>query len=82
LLFEKIEDEIIEKQLQKLNYNLSYGNEKNKVVEAPKKMISFDDFNKLDLKTGTIIQAKKMAKTKKLLVLKVDLGHEQRTIIS
>ena len=82
LLFEKIEDEIIEKQLQKLNYNLSYGNEKNEVVEAPKKMISFDDFNKLDLKTGTIIQAKKMAKTKKLLVLKVDLGHEQRTIIS
>ena len=50
--------------------------------EAPKKMISFDDFNKLDLKTGTIIQAKKMAKTKKLLVLEVDLGHEQRTIIS
>ena len=82
LLFEKIEDEIIEKQLQKLNYNLSYGNEKNEVVEAPKKMISFDDFNKLDLKTGTIIQAKKMAKTKKLLVLEVDLGHEQRTIIS
>ena len=82
LLFEKIEDEMIEKQLEKLKNNISNDNEKNKVEEAPKKMISFDDFTKIDLKTGTILEAEKMAKTKKLLVLKVDLGQEQRTIVS
>ena len=82
LLFEKIQEEVIEKQLQKLKNNLSHENEKNDVEEAPKEMISFDDFTKLDLKTGTILEAEKMAKTKKLLVLKVDLGYEQRTIVS
>jgi methionyl-tRNA synthetase len=82
LLFEKIEEEAIEEQLQKLKNNLSHENEKNEVEEAPKKMISFDDFTKMDLKTGTILQAEKMAKTKKLLLLKVDLGNEQRTIVS
>ena len=82
LLFEKIEDEMIEKQLEKLKNNISHDNEKNKVEEAPKKMISFDDFTQMDLKTGTILEAEKMAKTKNLLVLKVDLGHEQRTIVS
>ena len=45
-------------------------------------MISFDDFSQMDLKTGTILKAEKMAKTKKLLVLKIDLGKEQRTIVS
>jgi methionyl-tRNA synthetase len=45
-------------------------------------MITFEEFTQLDLKTGTILEAEKMAKTKKLLVLKVDLGHEQRTIVS
>ncbi len=82
LLFEKIEDEVIEKQLQKLKNNLSNENEKNEVEEAPKRMISFDKFTQLDLKTGTILEAEKMSKTKKLLVLKVDLGHEQRTVVS
>ena len=82
LLFEKIEEEDIEKQLQKLKNNLLDKNEKNEVEEAPKKMISFDDFLQMDLKTGTILEAEKMAKTKKLLVLKIDLGKEQRTIVS
>ena len=82
LLFEKIEDATIENQLQKLKENLSHENEKNEVEEAPKKMISFDDFMQMDLKTGTILEAEKMAKTKKLLILKVDLGKEQRTIVS
>ena len=82
LLFEKIEEEAIEKQLQKLKNNLSHENQKNEVEEAPKEMISFDDFTKMDLKTGTILEAEKMTKTKKLLVLKGDLGHEQRTIVS
>ena len=82
LLFEKIEEEDIEKQLHKLKNYLSDENEKNEVEEAPKKMISFDDFTQMDLKTGTILKAEKMAKTKKLLVLKIDLGKEQRTIVS
>ena len=82
LLFEKIEEEDIEKQLQKLKNNLLDKNEKNEVEEAPKKMISFDDFSQMDLKTGTILEAEKMAKTKKLLVLKIDLGKEQRTVVS
>jgi methionyl-tRNA synthetase len=82
LLFEKIEEEAIEKQLEKLKNNRSHENENNEVEEAPKKMITFEEFTQLDLKTGTILEAEKMAKTKKLLVLKVDLGHEQRTIVS
>jgi methionyl-tRNA synthetase len=82
LLFEKIEDATIENQLQKLKENLSHENEKNEVEEAPKKMISFDDFMQMDLKTGTILEAEKMAKTQKLLILKIDLGKEQRTIVS
>ena len=82
LLFEKIEEEAIEKQLEKLKNNRSHENENNEREEAPKKMITFEEFTQLDLKTGTILEAEKMAKTKKLLVLKVDLGHEQRTIVS
>lgn len=82
LLFEKIEEEAIEKQLEKLKNNRSHENENNEMEEAPKKMITFEEFTQLDLKTGTILEAEKMAKTKKLLVLKVDLGHEQRTIVS
>ena len=82
LLFEKIEEEDIEKQLHKLKNNLSDENKKNEVEEGPKKMISFDDFTQMDLRTGTILRAEKMAKTKKLLVLKIDLGKEQRTIVS
>jgi methionyl-tRNA synthetase len=82
LLFEKIEEEAIEKQLEKLKNNRSHENENNEVEEVPKKMITFEEFTQLDLKTGTILEAEKMAKTKKLLVLKVDLGHEQRTIVS
>ncbi|MDA9597174.1 methionine--tRNA ligase [Flavobacteriaceae bacterium] len=82
LLFEKIEDEAIEKQLKKLKKNQSHDNENNEVEKAPKKMISFEDFSRMDLITGTILEAEKIAKTKKLLLLKVDLGIEQRTIVS
>ena len=82
LLFEKIEDEEINKQLNKLKNNLFHEKEKNEVEEARKKMISFDDFSQLDIKTGTILKAEKIVKTEKLLVLKIDLGQEQRTIVS
>ena len=79
LLFDKIEDAEIEKQLEKLKANKMEESSKN--VKA-KENISFDDFSKLDLRTGTIITADKMAKTKKLLVLKVALENEERTIVS
>jgi methionyl-tRNA synthetase len=79
LLFDKIEDAEIEKQLKKLKANKM--EESSKSVKA-KENISFDDFSKLDLRTGTIITAEKMAKTKKLLVLKVALENEERIIIS
>ena len=79
LLFDKIEDAEIEKQLEKLKANKMEESSKN--VKA-KENISFDDFSKLNLRTGTIITAEKMAKTKKLLVLKVALENEERTIVS
>ena len=82
LLFEKIEDEEINKQLSKLKNNLFHEKDKNEVEEARNKMISFDDFSQLDIKTGTILKAEKMVKTEKLLILKIDLGQEQRTIVS
>ena len=82
LLFEKIENEEINKQLSKLKNNLFHEKDKNEVEEARKKMISFDDFSQLDIKTGTILKAEKMVKTEKLMVLKIDLGQEQRTIVS
>lgn len=82
LLFEKIEKEAIEKQLEKLKNNLSHNNEKKEVEDAPKKMTSFENFTQMDLKTGTILEAKKMINTKKLLILKVDLGHKHITIVS
>ena len=79
LLFDKIEDAEIEKQLEKLKANKMEESIKN---VKPKENISFDDFSKLNLRTGTIITAEKMAKTKKLLVLKVALENEERTIVS
>lgn len=80
LLFSKIEDESIEKQLQKLEQTKEDNQEK---TYAPiKEEITFDDFSKLDIRVGEIIAAEKMPKAKKLLILKVDIGHETRTIVS
>ena len=56
-------------------------NEK-KAVTPQKETITFDDFTKLDMRVGTIVEAEKMPKTKKLLVLKVDTGIDTRTIVS
>jgi len=82
LLFSKIEDQEIKKQLEKLKDN-KRENEKEKSNLLPQKdEITFDDFSKLDIRTGTIIEAKKMPKAKKLLVLTVDIGLEKRTIVS
>lgn len=82
LLFRKVEDQEIEAQLAKLEATKKSNEQMNKAVEPQKDIITFDDFSKLDMRVGTIIEAEKMAKTKKLLVLKVDTGLDVRTIVS
>ncbi|WP_405294126.1 methionine--tRNA ligase [Algibacter sp. Ld11] len=82
LLFSKVEDETIQKQLDKLEASKKANEAANKVVEPQKDTINFDDFTKLDMRVGTIIEAEKMPKAKKLLVLKVDTGIDVRTIVS
>ncbi|WP_106792851.1 methionine--tRNA ligase [Aquimarina sp. Aq78] len=82
LLFSKIEDVEIQKQLDKLEATKKANEAENKVVEPQKDTATFDDFTKLDIRVGTIIEAEKMPKAKKLLVLKVDTGINIRTIVS
>ena len=82
LLFSKIEDETIQKQLDKLEASRRANEIANKKVEPQKEEIAFEDFTKLDIRIGTILEAEKMPKTKKLLKLKVDTGIDERTIVS
>ena len=85
LLFRKIEDEEIQKQLDKLEATKKLNeaaSEEIKPIMPQKETITFDDFTKLDMRVGTIAAAEKMAKTKKLMVLKVDTGLDTRTIVS
>ena len=82
LLFSKIEDKVIEAQLQKLEDTKKTNELSNKTVEPQKNTIEFDDFTKLDIRVGTILEAQKVPKTKKLLQLQVDIGSEVRTIVS
>ncbi|QXP66194.1 methionine--tRNA ligase [Polaribacter sp. AHE13PA] len=82
LLFSKIEDKTIEAQIEKLEATKIANEQENKVVEPQKETIDFDDFTKLDIRIGTILEAEKVAKTKKLLKLKVDVGIDTRTIVS
>ncbi|AQS94412.1 methionine--tRNA ligase [Polaribacter sp. BM10] len=82
LLFSKIEDKTIEAQVAKLEATKIANEQENKVVEPQKETIEFDDFTKLDIRIGTILEAEKVAKTKKLLKLKVDVGIDTRTIVS
>jgi len=82
LLFAKIEDATVEAQVQKL-LNTKKENQLASAPVAPSKTdVSFDEFGKMDLRIGTIVAAEKVAKTKKLLKLTVDVGLEQRTIVS
>ncbi len=82
LLFSKIEDKTIDAQLEKLQATKLANEQENKVVEPQKETVEFDDFTKLDIRIGTILEAEKVAKTKKLLKLKVDVGVDTRTIVS
>ncbi|WP_299759800.1 methionine--tRNA ligase [uncultured Pontibacter sp.] len=82
LLFEKVEDAAVEAQVQKLLDTKKANEMANAVVEPAKEDITFEDFTKLDIRVGTILEAEKVAKTKKLLKLKVDTGIDQRTVVS
>lgn len=87
LLFEKIEDAAIAKQLERLE-NTKQANRQEAqaaaevAVTPQKELISYDDFAKMDIRIGTILSAEKMPKADKLLILKVDTGIDQRTIVS
>ncbi|WP_339752019.1 methionine--tRNA ligase, partial [uncultured Winogradskyella sp.] len=82
LLFSKIEDSEIQTQLDKLEASKKANEAAKKILEPQKDEITFEDFTKLDIRVGTILEAEKMPKTKKLLVLKVDTGIDTRTIVS
>jgi methionyl-tRNA synthetase len=82
LLFAKIEDETIQKQVEKLEATKTANAAENKKAEPQKHLITYEDFAKMDIRTGTILEAEKMPKANKLLVLKVDTGIDVRTIVS
>ncbi|WP_299617863.1 methionine--tRNA ligase [uncultured Tenacibaculum sp.] len=82
LLFNPIDDKTIEAQLEKLEATKKANEAANKAIETQKDTIEFDDFTKMDIRIGTILEAEKVAKTKKLLKLKVDVGIDVRTIVS
>lgn len=82
LLFEKIEDTVIEKQVQKLHDAKKMNELATKTVPELKPTIQFDDFAKLDLRIGTILEAERVPKSDKLLKFLVDDGFEKRTILS
>lgn len=82
LLFEKIEDEVVEAQVNKL-LNAKKANELAAAVVPPMKdIIAFDDFTKLDMRVVTVLEVERIKKSKKLLKLTVDTGLGQRTVLS
>ena len=84
LLFEKIEDDVIQRQLDKLAATKAANEaaETSQSIEPQKDTIEFDDFQKMDIRVSTILAAEKVAKTKKLLKLTVDTGIDKREIVS
>ncbi len=82
LLFDKIEDDVIQVQIEKLNKTKNLMELAAKTVPLVKETIEFDDFAKMDIRIGEIIAAEKMEKSKKLLKLTVNDGIKERTILS
>ena len=84
LLFEKIEDDVIQKQLDKLEASrkAKLAAEAAQNVTEQKAEVTFDDFQKMDIRVSTILEAEKVAETKKLLKLTIDTGIDKRTIVS
>ncbi len=82
LLFDKIEDEEIQRQLDRLQATKKANELANAKAAPAKENIAFDTFQQLDIRAGKIIAAEKVAKTKKLMKLTVDTGIDQRTVVS
>ncbi len=81
-LFQRIEDAEIEFQIQKLLDTKKENESTNYIAKPAKSNIEYDDFAKMDIRSGTIIEAEKVPKTKKLLKLKIDTGIDKRTVVS
>ena len=83
LLFDKVEDETIVAQVQKLADSKKMNEEATEsAIEPSKAETSFDDFSKMDIRIGTILQAERVPKTDKLLKLLIDTGIDKRTVVS
>ena len=82
LLFEKIEDEVIERQVKKLEDAKRANEAAAAVVPEQKDSVTFEQFGQMDIRVSTVVAAEKVAKTKKLLKLTVDTGIDTRTIVS
>ena len=82
LLFEKIEDSVIEAQVQKLLDTKKANEEANYKAKPIRENIEFDDFMKLDIRVGTVLECTKVPKADKLLQFRIDDGLEKRTIVS
>ncbi len=82
LLFEKIEDDVIERQVKKLDDAKRANEAAAAEVPEQKESVTFDQFGQMDIRVSTVVAAEKVAKTKKLLKLTVDTGIDTRTIVS
>ena len=82
LLFEKIEDDVIQAQVDKLEATLKANEAAEAKAEPVKENITFDDFLKLDIRVGTVLECERVPKMKKLLKFLIDDGLEKRTIVS
>ncbi len=82
LLFEKIEDKEIKRQVEKLLATRKDNEAATPSVAAAKESINIDQFGMMDIRTGTVLEAEKVAKTQKLLKLKIDTGLDVRTVVS
>ena len=82
LLFEKIDDSVIEAQIQKLLDTKKANEEANYQAKPIRENITFDDFTKLDIRVGTVLECAKVPKADKLLQFRIDDGLEKRTIVS
>ena len=82
ILFEKIEDKVIETQIQKLLNSKKENEIANQTIEPQKEDVNFNDFEKIDIRIATIKAAEAVPKTKKLLKLTLDTGLDERTVVS
>jgi len=82
LLFDKIEDKEIARQIDKLLATKKTNKEVDSITTPGKDLITFDEFSRIDIRTATVLEAEKVPKTSKLLKLKIDTGLDIRTIVS